>query len=151
MSARPDHSPTPASAPRQPTLSPHANITPSTTSAPTLEAPAAQKTTLISPPPTAIAPPATSVTETSTTAAPASGAGDTATTSLGGTIWTRCSGPNSIVFVAAIPKPGYQRTTDVQLPTRIEEQFQNGNHVSTIQAECAGGAVHAEVEEETDG
>jgi hypothetical protein len=150
MSARPDHSQTPASAPRQPTLSPHANITPSTTNAPPLKALPAENATPISPPPTTTAPSASSVTETTTTAAPASGAGDTATTSLGGTIWTRCSSPNSIVFVAAIPKPGYERTNDVQLPTRIQEQFQNGNHVSTIQAECAGGAVHAEVEEETD-
>jgi hypothetical protein len=78
-----------------------------------------------------------------------SGARDTAVTSQGGTIWARCSGSGSIVYVAAIPKSGYQRTVDVEDSSGIHEQFDNGSRRSTIQAACSNGVVHAEVEEES--
>jgi hypothetical protein len=52
------------------------------------------------------------------------------------------------VFVAAVPKTGYQRVSGLQTSTTIEERFENGSHVSTIQVECSDGVVHAEVEEE---
>ena len=71
------------------------------------------------------------------------------TTSPGGTIWTRCSAPNSIVYIAAVPQSGYQRTVDIEAPTGIEQQFQNGSRRSTIQAACSNGAVRADVENES--
>jgi hypothetical protein len=52
------------------------------------------------------------------------------------------------VFVAAVPKTGYQSISGLQSATTITERFENGSHVSTIQAECSDGVVHAEVEEE---
>jgi hypothetical protein len=79
---------------------------------------------------------------------PSSGGHETVTTSQGGTIWTRCSGPDSIVYVAAIPKSGYQRTVDVESATGIDQEFQNGSRRSKIQAACSNGVVRAEVEEE---
>ncbi|HEY5014029.1 MAG TPA: hypothetical protein VIK61_15200, partial [Acidimicrobiia bacterium] len=74
-----------------------------------------------------------------------------ATTSVGGTIWTRCSGADRIDFVAAVPKGGYERTRDVENAAGIEQWFDNGGHVSKISAECSNGVVHAEVEEESEG
>jgi hypothetical protein len=53
------------------------------------------------------------------------------------------------VYVAAIPKSGYQRTVDVEASTGIEQEFQNGSHASQIQAACSNGVVHAEVEEDS--
>jgi hypothetical protein len=88
--------------------------------------------------------------ESTTTAPPVSSGPATATTSLGGTIWTRCSGPDAIVFIAAIPKSGYESIAGTQTSTAVQERFTNGNHVSTIQAECSDGVVHAEVEEEAE-
>ena len=72
---------------------------------------------------------------------------DTVTTSQGGTVWTRCSGPNSIVYVAAIPKNGYRRSVDVEASTGIIQQFENGSSRSKVRAACSNGVVHAEVEE----
>jgi hypothetical protein len=73
----------------------------------------------------------------------------TAIASQGGTVWTRCSGANTIVYIAAVPKSGYQRITDVEDGSGIEQQFDNGAHRSTVQASCSHGVVHAQVEEET--
>jgi hypothetical protein len=53
------------------------------------------------------------------------------------------------VYVAAIPKSGYQRTVDVEASTGIDQQFQNGSRRSKIQAACSNGVVHAEVEEDS--
>jgi hypothetical protein len=72
------------------------------------------------------------------------------TTSVGGTIWTRCSGADHIAFVAAVPKGGYARTHDAENPV-VVQWFDNGSHVSKISAECSNGVVHAEVEEEREG
>ena len=53
------------------------------------------------------------------------------------------------MYVAAIPKSGYQRTVDVEASTGIDQQFQNGNLHSKIQAACSNGVVHAEVDDES--
>jgi hypothetical protein len=71
------------------------------------------------------------------------------TTSQGGTVYTRCTGSETIAYVAAVPKTGYARTVDIESPTGVQQTFVNGNHRSNIQAECSNGVVHAEVEEET--
>jgi len=73
---------------------------------------------------------------------------NTVTTSQGGTIYTRCTGPETIAYVAAVPKTGYARTVDIESPTGVQQTFANGQHASNIQAECSNGVVHAEVEEE---
>jgi hypothetical protein len=75
--------------------------------------------------------------------------GGTVTTSRGGTVWTRCSGSSSIVYVAAIPKNGYQRSVDVEDASGIVQLFANGTSQSKVHAECTNGVVHAAVEEET--
>ncbi len=74
---------------------------------------------------------------------------NTVTTSQGGTLITRCSGPETILFVAAVPKPGYQRTVDDEGSEGIEQSFVSANHQSNIEAQCSNGVVHAEVEEES--
>jgi hypothetical protein len=79
----------------------------------------------------------------------ASAVAATATTSQGGTIWTRCSGPDSIVYIAALPRSGYQRTLDLESSSGITQQFENGTSISKIQAACSNGVVHAEVEQES--
>jgi hypothetical protein len=91
-------------------------------------------------------PPITPTTESTVPSAPAH---NTVTASQGGTVFTRCSGPETIVYVAAVPKPGYGRTTDVETPQAVRQTFQNGSHVSRIEAECSNGVVHAQVEEES--
>jgi hypothetical protein len=75
------------------------------------------------------------------------------TTSQGGTVWSRCSGADTIVLVAAVPQSGYQRTRDIESPSGIEQWFEKDKHRSKIRAECSDGVVSAEVEEEdqTDG
>jgi len=119
-------------------LQPSATTTPTTSlrrevnAAPALNSPAPVTAPIApSPPPTATTP-------------------ATATTSQGGTIWTRCTGPDTIQFLAAVPNNGYQRTADIEASTGIEEQFNNGSRASTINAECSNGVVHAEVEEGSD-
>jgi len=81
---------------------------------------------------------------TSTTAPPDNG--DTVTASRGGTLWSHCSGSEKIVFVAAVPMSGYQRTVDIENAGRIEQKFVNGKLSSVIEAECSYGVVHAHVE-----
>jgi hypothetical protein len=73
------------------------------------------------------------------------------TTSQGGTVYSRCSGPDTIAYVAAVPRSGYQRTVDGESPTGIRQTFENAHHRSRIAAECSDGIVHAEVEEESIG
>ncbi len=73
------------------------------------------------------------------------------TTSQGGTIWSRCSGPDTISYVAAVPKSGYRRTVDVEGSRGIDQEFENGSHRSKIQAACSNGVVQAQVEEESAG
>ena len=63
-------------------------------------------------------------------------------------MWTRCSGADHIVYVAAVPKSEYERTRDVESPGGIEQWFESDSHRSKIKAECSDGVVHAEVEEE---
>jgi hypothetical protein len=75
---------------------------------------------------------------------------NTVTTSQGGTLWTRCSSADQIVYVAAVPRSGYQRTFDVESSSGIAQWFDNGSHRSKIAAECSNGSVHAEVEEEAE-
>ena len=74
---------------------------------------------------------------------------NTVTTSQGGTLWTRCSGSDRIVYVAAVPRNEFERTRDVEEPGGIEQWFESDNHRSTIKAECSNGVVHAEVDEES--
>jgi hypothetical protein len=118
---------------------------------PTVVAPPAPVTL---PPPTSNAPPTKSsapLPPPATAAAPARAAANvttTATTSQGGTVWTRCTGPDTITFVAAVPRSGYQRTVDVESASAVEQQFTNGTHVSKVHAECSNGTVHAEVEDQ---
>jgi hypothetical protein len=50
-----------------------------------------------------------------------------------------------------VPKSGFERTGDVEGPGGIVQSFDNGQHRSTISAECSDGVVHAEVEEEDEG
>jgi hypothetical protein len=69
------------------------------------------------------------------------------TTSQGGTVWTRCSGADQIVYVAAVPKSGYERTRDLESSDRIEQWFESDRHLSRIALECSNGIVHADVEE----
>jgi hypothetical protein len=104
--------------------------------------------TTTSPITTQTAPPL--VTTTTGKPPPDSTTHNTVTTSQGGTLYTRCSGADSIVYVAAIPKPGYERTEDVERADGIRQSFENKNHLSTIEAECSDGVVHAHVEEEVD-
>jgi hypothetical protein len=74
---------------------------------------------------------------------------NTVTTSQGGTLFTRCAGADRIVFVAAVPKSGYQRTVDDERSEGVRQSFENATHRSNIEAECSDGVVHAHVEEET--
>ena len=99
-------------------------------------------------PVTTVGPPSpTTTTPTPTTTAPT----NTVTTSQGGTVWTRCSSNEQIVYIAAVPKSGYERTRDVENPSGIVQSFDDGSHRSTISAECSNGVVHAEIEEEREG
>jgi hypothetical protein len=75
---------------------------------------------------------------------------NTVTTSQGGTVYTRCTAPDKIAYVAAVPKSGYARTVDIENPDGIKQVFVNNTHASKIQAECSNGVVHAEVEEDGD-
>jgi hypothetical protein len=108
----------------------------------------------VAPPPTLLGP-ASSVapptTPRTTEAPPPTTPQNTATTSQGGTVWTRCSGADHIVYVAAVPRSGFERTHDVEGPGGIVQWFQSNNHVSKINAQCSNGVVHAEVEEEREG
>jgi len=90
---------------------------------------------------------ATSTTSGSTPPPPAGH--NTVTTSQGGTVFTRCSGPDTIVYVAAVPRPGYQRTVDIESALAVRQTFENSSHRSMIEAECSNGSVHAQVEEES--
>jgi hypothetical protein len=63
-------------------------------------------------------------------------------------LWTRCSSAEQIVYVAAVPQSGYERTRDIENPGGIVQWFHNDHHVSKVSAECSNGVVHAEVEEE---
>jgi hypothetical protein len=74
---------------------------------------------------------------------------NTVTTSQGGTLWTRCSGADRIVYVAAVPRNEYERTRDVEEPSGIEQWFESDHLRSKIKAECSNGVVHAEVVEES--
>jgi len=144
----------------------HALATPTTRPSPrvalpstTVSLPPPGVTESTAPPPTPPAPP-TSIPPRTSVSAPAPAvtappsppatpkAHDTVTTSRGGTLWTSCSGATAIVYVAAVPKSGYQRTVDVEAPSGIEQQFSNGTHSSQIRASCSDGVVHTEVEEE---
>ena len=103
-------------------------------------------------PPVSVPPVPTTARSTPTIAPPdVTIAPNTVTTSQGGTLWTRCSNQTTIVYVAAIPKSGYQRTVDVEDSAGISQQFENGNHRSNIQAACSSGRVRAEVDEESAG
>ena len=106
-------------------------------------------------PPTTHTPPTTRflpTTQTTTSTSIPAASSNTVTTSEGGTLFTRCSGADQIVFVAAVPKPGYQRTVDNEDPGGVRQSFQNGTHLSKIEAECSNGIVQAQVEEDsTDG
>jgi hypothetical protein len=53
------------------------------------------------------------------------------------------------VYVAAVPRTGYDRTVDVEDPTGIQQSFVNAQHRSKIEAACSNGVVHAHVEEES--
>jgi cytoskeletal protein RodZ len=120
--------------------------TPTTTTTPTS---AAGSTTTTSPTTAQSAPPP--ATTTTDTAAPSRPTHNTVTTSQGGTLYTRCTGPASIAYVAAVPKPGYERTQDVEDSGGVRQSFENNHHRSNIEAECSNGVVHAQVEEEADG
>ena len=126
---------------------------PSSSGPPLSVRPSPSSTDRVAPPSTSVGP-ATSIaprprpTPTTASASPTSVPHNTVTTSEGGTVWTRCSGPDRIVYVAAVPKSEYERTHDVESAGGIEQWFQSGNHLSKITAECSGGVVHAEVEEE---
>ena len=111
---------------------------------PTSEVPTTS--TAFPPPPTPTT--VTAPTTTTVTSAPSSEEPNTVTTSQGGTIWTRCSGPDTISYVAAVPRSGYQRTVDIEDSRGIEQEFDNGTHRSKIEAACSNGIVHAQVEEE---
>ena len=140
-----------------PPVSGHASTT-------TVKRPGPGSTGTVAPPPTSggpvtsvptssstSSPPATHSPPTSETPPTTTGPHSTVTTSVGGTIWTRCSGSERIQFVAAVPKGGYERTRDVENPLGIVQWFESGSHVSKISAECSNGVVHAEVEEESNG
>lgn len=95
--------------------------------------------------PSSNAPPPTTVTTTVSAGAPH----NTVTTAQGGTLFTRCTGPETIEFVAAVPRTGYERTVDKENSSGIEQSFVNIQHKSTIAAECSNGVVNAHVEEES--
>jgi hypothetical protein len=120
------------------------SVTAGATTTSTEPAPGSTSTTIapfFTGPPRSTAPPPTTATTVP--------AATTLTTSQGGTLFTRCSGPTTIVYVAAVPKTGYERTVDVEKPDGIHETFVNAKHQSTIEAECSSGTVHAQVEEES--
>ncbi len=113
--------------------------------------PTTRGTTLTAPPLTAFSSlptPTTPTTATTLPPPPPVQLRNTVTPSQGGTVYTRCTGPETIAYVAAVPKTGYARTVDIEAPTGVRQTFANGQHQSTIQAECSNGVVHAEVEEE---
>ncbi len=121
------------------------------TVAPVTTVPPLQPTTT-APPVRPVAPPAVAPTPpTSNGPSPTVSSRTTATASPGGTVWARCSAPDTIVFVAAVPSSGYQRVRDVENGQTVEQWFANGSKVSKIHAECADGAVHAEVDTEHEG
>jgi hypothetical protein len=53
------------------------------------------------------------------------------------------------VYVAAVPRTGYQRTVDIEDRTGIEQVFANARDQSKIDASCSNGIVQAHVEEES--
>lgn len=120
----------------------------STTSPTTVTTPTTRPTSpnVTSPPPTSNTSPPT---VTTVWAAPPNVPVNTVTTSQGGTLFTRCSGPDTIAYVAAVPRTGYQRTLDIEDPTGIEQVFANARDQSKIDASCSNGIVHAHVEEES--
>jgi len=115
----------------RPTTAPTTAPTTRTTLVPTSTTPTVA-TTVTSPPPTTTAP---------------RSAGETATTSQGGTLYARCTDDGTIDYAAAVPRMGYERVIDDESPGRIEEAFENDHHRSTIVATCEGGTVHAQVTE----
>ncbi len=142
----------PGTSPRASTVSPttrHENTsttltsspkTPSTSARPVTRSPTTTNAGPVSP---------TMPTPTTAPATPNGGTLETVTTSQGGTLWTRCSGENVIVYVAAVPKSGFRRSVDQERDAGIEQKFENGTHSSDIRAECSNGVVHPEVEEES--
>jgi hypothetical protein len=76
---------------------------------------------------------------------------DTVTSSQGGTLFTHCSGPDAIVYVAAVPRAGYARVGDVEEGNRVEQTFENGDHHTTVEAWCADGLVKSRIEDEGPG
>ena len=112
-------------------------------------APTTTASSTLKPPATTVPHSPSSVVATTTPTVAPSVIADTVTTSQGGTLWTRCSAPGSIVYVAAIPKNGYRRSVDVEASTGIIQQFGNGSRRSKVQAACSNGVVHAEVEEDS--
>lgn len=95
---------------------------------------------------TTTAPPTTVSTAATT---PSTVAHNTVTASEGGTLFTRCSGANTIQYVSAVPRSGYERIEDVETAAVVRQSFENGSHRSKIEAECSDGVVHAQVEEES--
>ena len=129
-----------------PTRTTSTSTTPSTRP---LITPLTQGSVFTMPPPTATTvAPSTPVTTTTAAPPPPVSSHNTVTTSQGGTVYTRCSGPETIVYVAAVPRTGYQRTEDVEGPGGVRQTFINAHHRSSIEAECSNGVVHASVEEE---
>lgn len=128
---------------------------PTTTRKPTASAapPSTTRTTASVAPPTPVGPTSSVAPPPTTTTAPpppTTTPHNTVTTSQGGTLWTRCSGAEKIVYVAAVPKSEYERTRDIESPDGIEQWFESDSHRSRIKAECSDGVVHAEVGEESE-
>jgi cytoskeletal protein RodZ len=139
---------------RTPTVTPSTSPSASTTGVPPITVKTTTPTTSNSvPPPTSPSTtgptPATTTSTTTTSTTTEVAQQNTVTTSQGGTLYTRCSGPDRIVFVAAVPKSGYQRTIDDESTGSVRQSFENTKHRSNIEAECSNGAVHAQVEEES--
>ncbi len=134
-----------------PTTSSHTTPTTIGTTQPTAAPDTNTTITAEAPPPTAspTTQPSRPGPTTTVTSSPPDTSHNTVTTSQGGTVFTRCSGPDSIVYVAAVPKTGYERTTDVESASGIRQTFENGSHRSSIEAECSDGVVHAQVDEES--
>jgi len=98
----------------------------------------------------AVTPPTTAPERPTTRPTTARASSATATPSPGGTVYTHCIGPNTIAFDSAIPNNAYFRVRDVENGSGVEQWFSNGKKVSKVHAECSGGVVHAEVENERD-
>ena len=90
---------------------------------------------------TSTAPPPT--TPTTASPPPTVAPQNTATPSQGGTIFTRCSGPSTIVYVAAVPKQRIRAHRRRREPDRHQPDVRNGRTSRRIDADCAGGTVHA--------